>query len=111
MLPQEPKHLFAFVRDARIETRIGDVIGSDAISKYDVFTLVETAFKGQSHRTFFLAASDKILFFIFEQIEQHPRDRLDDRRLTRAVLARYGGRSAVEFECGIGVRLDVLKLD
>src|SRR5688500_17972934 len=111
MLPQEAHDLFLFVGDARPEARIGHVIARARIAKYDIPALVKAALDRDRSMSFLCSASEKILFLVIEHVEQHPRYRLDNRRLPSPVYAGNSGRSAFEAKLRRRVRLNVLKFD
>src|SRR5688500_15162006 len=111
MLPEETRDLFLFLNDAASEPRILDVITRSGVAMYCVITLVQAAFERHAGRTFLRPAFYKIVLFIVERVEKRPRDRLDDRRFPRTVLARDRGRTALKIERRRGVRLDIFKLD
>ena len=94
MLPEKTKNLILFIRDACIKSRIGNMIAGTAVAIDNVFAFVEAAFKCDPYGAFLGTTPDKILFLVFEQIKKHPRDSLDDRSLTSAILACNGGRAA-----------------
>ncbi len=109
--PQEPRNLVFLVGDPYPEFRIENVIAGSGVAVNLISAFVNAAFKRNPNPTLPRSAPQEILFPVVEQIEQRPGDRLDDRRLSRAVLSDDGRRAAQKILHEFDVGLDVFDFD